>query len=816
MVIKTASPGVIVNEVDLTRGTSDAITTNVGGFVGPFERGPVDELVLIETEAELQRVYGNPTPENYEYWYTVSNFLEYGGVCYVCRCDDESGGSQVMRNAAANETDPTTAPYIKNEDDFYENHFMASGTWQFVARNPGTWGNGLAVAVIDAGADYQMIIGEAEQKRDFTGAAPSPDATTRYDFANNPAGSLAGKYVDIKCLAGTVEVGDYVYEIVQGATLDPTSDPAPPQGVVMAVDDTDGTISINQTGESDFTYDSTAATPSVVTTNDQAKTSAPITDMEYVGDIIVYDSDAVDPSKGNFIFQPATKTVDQGQLLGWPAVPRSGQQKTTNMGNTFEFNATTLLWTIIYKPVGGLVNNVYDDDYVFGITLVEDWYEQQIAFQGIPWTRFASRPGTTLNAADKGCSNDEINIIIYDATGEFTGSKGNTLVQFPGVSKLKGALAIEGGNNYYVDVVNKFANSMYSSGATLLEQVAAGTINSGTENVGDPVSDGGKAAYIINKSYLLGGGQDQLVASLGELQIAYSKFTTENISTLDYLLQGPSMSNTADCIAKANFLISIAEERRDCIAFISPPRADVVGQSDSERITDAQVSFYNELTSSSYTVFDSGYKYMYDRWNDEYVFVPLNADIAGCMVRSSMISEPWYSPAGLSRGQILNVVRLPYNPSKPQRDLLYTARINPVVTFPGEGTVLFGDKTALAYSSAFDRINVRKLFLIVEKEIAKIARTNLFEFNDEVTRSLFKNNVNPFLRDIQSKRGMYDFLVVCDTTNNTPEIIDRNEFVADIYIKPAKSINFITLNFIATKTGVTFDESVALFRRPNA
>jgi hypothetical protein len=241
----------------------------------------------------------------------------------------------------------------------------------------------------------------------------------------------------------------------------------------------------------------------------------------------------------------------------------------------------------------------------------------------------------------------------------------------------------------------------------------------------------------------------------------------------------------------------------------------VVGQNDSETVTDNLVSFAQELSSSSYAVFDSGYKYTYDRFNDKYRYVPLNGDIAGLMVFSSIVAEPWYSPAGMSRGQIRNVVKLPYNPSKTQRDQLYVDRINPVVTFPGEGTVLFGDKTALGYTSAFDRINVRKLFLVLERAIAKSARTNLFEFNDEITRSLFKNNVNPFLRNVQAKRGMYDFLVVCDASNNPPEVVDRNEFVGDIYIKPSRSINYIGLNFIATKTGVTFDESVGLFRGTN-
>ena len=248
------------------------------------------------------------------------------------------------------------------------------------------------------------------------------------------------------------------------------------------------------------------------------------------------------------------------------------------------------------------------------------------------------------------------------------------------------------------------------------------------------------------------------------------------------------------------------------MCFLSPPRYLVVGISDPDKVAANIVEWADALSSSSYAVFDSGYKYTYDRWNDEYVYVPLNGDIAGTVVFTSLEAEPYYSPAGISRGQIRNVVKLAFNPAKSQRDILYAARINPVVSFPGEGTVLFGDKTALAYSSAFDRINVRRLFLIVEREIAIISRVNLFEFNDDVTRTLFKNNVTPFLRDIQSKRGMQDFLVVCDESNNPPGIVDRNEFVADIYIKPSRSINFITLNFVATKSGVTFEEAIGQFR----
>jgi phage tail sheath protein FI len=312
---------------------------------------------------------------------------------------------------------------------------------------------------------------------------------------------------------------------------------------------------------------------------------------------------------------------------------------------------------------------------------------------------------------------------------------------------------------------------------------------------------------------MMTGGVDNMTSTLGELQVAYQKFIDENVEDMDYILQGPSLTSADDAIAKANFIISIAESKKSCMAFISPPKYAAVDPLKADIITERVVEFFDELSSSSYTVFDSGYKYTYDRFNDKQRYVPLNGDIAGLMTNSTLVAEPWYSPAGVVRGQIRNVTRLSYNPSKEQRDVLYSNRVNPVATFPGEGTILYGDKTGLAFSSAFDRINVRKLFLIIEKEISKISRSVLFEFNDQTTRSMFKNNVNPYLRDIMARRGMTDFLVVCDESNNTPEVIDRNEFVADIYIKPNRSINFVTLNFIATKTGVTFSEAVGLFRR---
>ena len=296
----------------------------------------------------------------------------------------------------------------------------------------------------------------------------------------------------------------------------------------------------------------------------------------------------------------------------------------------------------------------------------------------------------------------------------------------------------------------------------------------------------------------------------------YSLFENADNFEVDFLLMGSGNHTEAKTQALANKLIAVAEARQDAVAFISPYRqaflndsavGTVTVNSDST-ITDNLVSFYGPITSSSYGVFDSGYKYMYDRFNDTFRYVPLNGDIAGLCARNDLTQFPWFSPAGTARGAILNAVKLPYNPSKVQRDTLYSNRINPVIFSPGEGIVLFGDKTGMAKSSAFDRINVRRLFIYLEDAISAAARDQLFEFNDEITRTNFVNIVEPFLRDVQSKRGIFDYVVVCDETNNTAAVIDNNEFVADIFIKPNRSINFIGLTFVATRTGVSFSEIV--------
>jgi len=315
---------------------------------------------------------------------------------------------------------------------------------------------------------------------------------------------------------------------------------------------------------------------------------------------------------------------------------------------------------------------------------------------------------------------------------------------------------------------------------------------------------------IGNVTYTLTGGVNYdetngFTASLSDLTTSYTLFNNKEEISVDYLIMGPGLSNKFESQAKANYLIAIAELRKDCLAVISPHRADVVNITNTTTQTTNLIEFFNPLSSSSYAVFDSGYKYTYDRFNNQFRYIPCNGDVAGLMVRTNIVAFPWFSPAGQQRGVLNNAIKLAYNPTKAQRDQLYPLRVNSIVSLPGTGILLFGDKTALSYASAFDRINVRRLFLTIEQALERTANAQLFELNDQITRSNFVNVVEPYLRDVQAKRGIYDFLVVCDETNNTPDIIDNNEFRADIFIKPAKSINYVTLTFVATRTGVSFD-----------
>ena len=403
----------------------------------------------------------------------------------------------------------------------------------------------------------------------------------------------------------------------------------------------------------------------------------------------------------------------------------------------------------------------------------------------------ASAQGTSEYASNRSGVNDEMHIVVVYEDGGITGTAGEVLEVYDSVSKGSDAKTPQGDTNYYVDVLYNQSEYIY-----WMDHVATGS------NWGSAVAGLTFTALSAPFARSLASGADGSAVTTAQLKTAYEKYNDADTVDANLIIAGKGDATHIDN------LITIAENRKDAIVFVSPERADVVNVTNSTTQTTNVKGFFDGIRSSSYVVFDSGYKYTYDKYNDVFRYVPLNGDIAGLAARTDLIADTWFSPAGFNRGVIRGAVKLAYNPTKEQRDILYRARINPVVTLPGQGTLLFGDKTGLSKPSAFDRINVRRLFITLEKAISTASKFQLFEFNDEFTRAQFRNIVEPFLRDVQGRRGVTDFLVTCDSSNNTSDVIDRNEFRADIFVKPNRSINFIQLQFVATRSGVAFEEVV--------
>lgn len=493
----------------------------------------------------------------------------------------------------------------------------------------------------------------------------------------------------------------------------------------------------------------------------------------------------------------------------------------------------TLLGTSSIASITSATAATLTSNPAIGSGIVSIVFEWEYADQ------FVSAPGTSLYATAQGYSaaKDEMHIVVVDRLGQFSGVQGTVLEKFENVSKAADAVLSDGSNNYYKTVVNRSSDYIWnlrdiddivsvtyqntSSATAFAASISTGGMSSNTVFVtlkrpyttlmGYAVTEGtGAIAAMTNgkgvDGYTVSSKAHDAAIKSG-LQTAYALFS--NAENIDVGLI--AVGEVESVVAK--YVIALAESRKDCIVFVSAAKDDgstltpVTKTSDFTSLVSYRTAASNSVnTSTSYASMDSGYKYQYDKYNDKYIYVPLNGDIAGLCARTDYTADPWYSPGGYSRGVIKNVVKLAYNPTQTERDTLYKNGINPVVTFPGQGTVLFGDKTMLSKPSAFDRINVRRLFIILEKSIATAAKYQLFEFNDGFTRAQFRNLVEPYLRDVQGRRGIYEFRVVCDATNNTAEIVDTNQFVADIFVKPARSINFITLNFVAARTNVNFEE----------
>ena len=473
----------------------------------------------------------------------------------------------------------------------------------------------------------------------------------------------------------------------------------------------------------------------------------------------------------------------------------AGGTSLVQVGDKIKFGNSTVGIFYLEVEAANTTTFTFKENYTGAVNLTTVAFDRYWKYYDL----VRAAPGTSTYTLGKGGAGDELHVVVADEDGDITGTKGTVLELYEGVSRATDAKTESGETNYFIDVIKQRSSWIYAKGATNLV-----TTNTAVNMAALTTDNATYDSLKLGVDSVAEGSQ-----TLAKLSAGYDIFSSAEDVDISLIMQGKALGGTNDAGLAKYIIDNICEKRKDCVLFASPSYADVVNNIGGE--VDDIIAYRNALTNSSYAFIDSGYKYAYDKYNDVYRYVPLNGDIAGLAVRSDELRDAWFSPAGYNRGGLKNVVKLPFNPKKADRDLLYQSDINPVVTFPGQGTILFGDKTVLGKPSAFDRINVRRLFIVLEKAISTAAKFTLFEFNDAFTRSQFKNLVEPFLRDVQGRRGIQDFRVVCDETNNTGEVIDRNEFVGDIYIKPSKSINFIQLNFVAVRSGVEFSEIVGQF-----
>ena len=729
MPLNLASPGIVIREVDLTIGRVDPTSGSIGALVAPFAKGPVNDPQLIESEEDLLQTFGQPysTDKHFEHWMVASSYLAYGGTMQVVRAGDTG-----LKNAFAG----TASDVVINGAEHYKQLQYDDNTITNVtvaSKNPGTWANGIKVAMIDAQAD-QLLTG-----------IPVVDAQ---------GNSTVGSSIVVPVPVGTVDqVGAGVTALLDGNFI----------GVISGVQDGKAAVKFVN----------------------HIAANGTITHREY-------------QQNGNIRFPDSATSV---------AIHTAGQSVPWSSTETY--------------------------------TAQTDWFKSQnitLSNGSLEWDQLADAPGTSTFVNARGGRYDEVHVVVIDDSGDITGNAGTILEKHLNLSKATDAEYSVGSTSYWRKYLETNSKYIFGGGAPSTVVVDYDTdasytltTDAGWDQPAEGVSFavGGVQTLTLSGGTLYGGTADDatekavnkpgaLSSGLDDILTGLTLFENTEETEVDFILMGSANYPKTQAQALAEKCIAVAEARKDAIAFISPYRqaflndssSGVVTVSNIDQMTENVVGFYAPISSSTYGIFDSGYKYMFDRFNNTFRYVPLNGDVAGCCARTDIEQFPWFSPAGTARGPILNSVKLVYNPGKKQRDILYSNRVNPVILSPGAGIILFGDKTSFGKSSAFDRINVRRLFIYLEDAISAAAKDQLFEFNDELTRTNFVNIVEPFLRDVQAKRGIFDFVVICDETNNTAAVIDSNEFVADIFIKPARSINFIGLTFVATRTGVAFEEVI--------
>jgi hypothetical protein len=650
----------------------------------------------------------------------------------------------VRSNASAlkNAVTNGTAPKIENLDDF-EANYESGQDWYFAGKTAGTYTNGIRLYMTDAGPDQILTLDAPSSGNEWKFTAGASISAT------SGAAAKVYKYSLTLKLSNIVGTFTEAAAVLGGANC-----------TIVAYDAADKTVEV--TLASDYV--------GIVTTTDTLNQSA------------------------------------SGASAAITAVSRRLLSVTNKGAINFE--------------VGNDITDANSNSVNIGAVAKE--YLSREVFKGLRWANIGARPGTTPFVAGKNGYRDEVHIVIVDAEGKITGTPNTILEKFTGLSKASDAKTTNGEINYFPTALKNRSNYIYAgdlndtdtfsvpSGVVMGTAAANSSYNLLQSQTGVTNHVNG-ARYINSKlgpsvQYVFAGGVDSYTWNADAFAAALNLFSDVEAEDVDFIIPGGMGADETEALAKTAAILAVVESRADCMTFFSPLRNDVVGVTDSDEITRNLTVFFSKMPSTSYAAFDSGYKYIYDVYNDTYRYIPCNGDMAGLCLATARNQDPWYSPAGFQRGVLRNAIKLAYSPTKPQRDSLYSERINPVVSFPGQGIVLFGDKTALGYASAFDRINVRRLFLAIEKVVGSAAKSLLFAQNDETSRSQFRNFVEPYLRGIQGRRGVTDFLVKCDDDNNPPDSVDRGEFYAEIYLKPTRTINYITISFVATRTGVAFEE----------
>ena len=754
------SPGVITNEIDLTTVVVDAASSD-GAIGGVFRWGPVGERVLIDTENFLVQRFGKPTNFNAETFFTAANFLNYGNRLFVARGANTTGNTPYASFTSAANSTVSNNVFIGNTTGLTAGMFITQTSNSTVMGS----GNNITISTVNATAivlstntsvNTAVSLYFAHPGTTYTAVAADSDGATAGIVAN-----LVNQIVKNNENYFASKVDTFDTDIVYVAKYPGLIG----NSLKISVCDTANTFQIDLSTSSNltFTIGSNTATAQFSGTSNAAATT--IKNSISLGDQIL---------SGN-------------SSIGLQYM----QVRSYSVNNSYSGN--TLLTIQFEDPYR--LHTAYTTN-----TIAKYWEFFNTVDEAPGQSTFQLLNGNTS-------ANDEIHIVVVDEGGLFTGTPGTILEAFKGLSRATDSKNNDFSGNYYKEVINQ--NSAYvwfaNDRSTALSNTAALLTSATSTKTG-------------NFTFTLGhDGYNETTAPLSVLGMAYDMFASKEDIDISLVMQGRPSGGTTVVNGRtvsnyqlANYITdNIVDQRQDCVAFVSPDKNLVLNALGNESLN--LTAWRGALRNSSYTVMDSGYKYMYDRYNDLYRWVPLNGDMAGLCVRTDNTNDAWWSPAGFNRGQIKNIVKLAYNPRQAERDILYPAGVNPVVSFPGLGTILYGDKTLQAKPSAFDRINVRRLFIALRKAISQAAQYTLFEFNDDFTRSQFKNLIVPYLRDIQGRRGITDFLVVCDETNNTAQIIDTNQFVGDIYIKPARSINYIKLNFIAVGTGVQFSEVVGRF-----